>query len=170
MAIDSQLVEVSSCLVNDYSPLVESGQWRVAAICASEHNSADAITQIERHNETDEVFVLIRGKSILFAATGQGERGIGRIDNVEMESLRVYNVKRGVWHACALGSDAVVVVVENSGTGRRNSDYAQLTTDQRRLVMDACAGLTELTELTELTGLTGLPGVPGAGSTVAGQD
>ena len=128
--------------MDDYSPLVDFEKWCVAAICASEHNSADAIKQMERHNETDEVFLLIRGRSILFAATRQGERGIGGIDNVEMESLRVYNVKRGVWHACVLGSDAVVLVVENSGTGRNNSDYAQLTTDQRRLVMDACAGLT----------------------------
>ena len=149
MAIDSQLIEVSSCLVDDYSPLVESGQWRVAAICTSEQNSADAIMQLERHNETDEVFVLMRGKAILFIATGQGEWGTGKINNVEMESLQVYNVKRGVWHACALGPDAVVLVVENSGTGRSNSDYSQLTTDQRRLVIDTCAGLTGLTRLTQ---------------------
>jgi len=148
LTIDPRLIEVSSCLVDDYSPLVEHGQWRVAAICASEHNSADAIKQLERHNETDEVFVLMRGKAILFAATGQGESGTGRINNVEMEPLRVHNVKRGVWHACALGPDAVVLVVENSGTGRSNSDYSQLTTDQRRLVIDTCVGLTGPTGLT----------------------
>jgi len=96
---------------------------------------------MERHNETDEVFVLMRGKSVLFVVTGQCERGIGKVINVEMEPLRVYNVKRGVWHVCALGPDAVVLVVENSGTGTSNSDYAQLMTDQRKLVMDACAGL-----------------------------
>lgn len=146
LTIDPRLIEVGSCLVDDYSPLVEYGQWRVAAICASEHNSADAIMQLERHNETDEVFVLMRGRAILFAATGQCEWGTGRINNVEMEPLQVYNVKRGVWHACALGPDAVVLVVENSGTGRSNSDYAQLMTDQRRLVMDACAGPTGPTQ------------------------
>ena len=141
MTIDPRLIEVRSCLVDDYLPLVEYGRWRVAAICTSEHNSAGAIGQMERHNETDEVFVLMRGKSVLFVATGQCERGIGKIINVEMEPLRVYNVKRGVWHACALGPDAVVLVVENSDTGRSNSDYAQLMMDQRKLVMDACAGL-----------------------------
>jgi ureidoglycolate hydrolase len=147
LAIDPQLIEVSSCLVDDYYPLVDSEKWCVAAICASEHNCADGIGQMERHNETDEVFVLMRGESVLFVATGQCECGIGRISNVKMDSLRVYNVKRGVWHACALGSDAVVLVVENSGTGRSNSDYAQLTTGQRRLVMDACAGLTGPTKV-----------------------
>jgi len=141
LTIDPRLIEVRSCLVDDYLPLVEYGRWRVAAICTSEHNSAGAIGQMERHNETDEVFVLMRGKSVLFVATGQCERGIGKIINVEMEPLRVYNVKRGVWHVCALGPDAVVLVVENSGTGTSNSDYAQLMTDQRKLVMDACAGL-----------------------------
>jgi len=140
LEIDSQLIEISSCLVDDYSPLVEYGEWRVAAISASEHNSADAIMQLERHSETDEVFVLMRGRAILFAAADQGRWVTGRIDSVEMETLRVYNVKRGVWHACALGPDAVVLVVENSGTGSSNSDYSQLTMDQRRLVMDACAG------------------------------
>jgi len=149
LTIDPRLIEVKSCLVDDYLPLVEYGRWRVAAICTSEHNSAGAIGQMERHNETDEVFVLMRGKSVLFVATGQCERGIGKIINVEMEPLRVYNVKRGVWHACALGPDAVVLVVENSGTGRSNSDYSQLTTDQRRLVIDTCAGLTGLTGLTQ---------------------
>ena len=145
MAIDPRLIEVSSCLVYDYSPLVDSGQWCVAAICASERNSADAIGQMERHNETDEVFVLMRGKSVLFVAAGQCGGGIGRIDSVEMEPLRVYNVKRGVWHACALAPDSVVLVIENSGTGRSNSDYTPLTRDQRRLVMDECAGLTRPT-------------------------
>ena len=149
MTINPRLIEVKSCLVDDYSPLVECGQWRVAAICASEHNSADAIVQLERHNETDEVFVLMRGKSVLFAATGQCEQGIGRITNVDMEPLQVYNVKRGVWHACALGPDAVVLVVENSDTGRSNSDYAQLMMDQRKLVMNACAGLTGSTGPTQ---------------------
>lgn len=143
MTIDPGLIEVSSCLVDDYLPLVDSGQWLVAAICASEYNSADGILRMERHNETDEVFALMRGKSVLFLATGQCEWGIGNINSVEMEPLRVYNVKRGVWHACALSSDAVVLVVENSGTGQSNSDYAQLTMDQRRLVMDACAGLAK---------------------------
>ena len=146
MTIDPRLIEVKSCLVDDYSPLVDSGQWCVAAICTSEHNSAGAIGQMERHNETDEVFVLMRGKSVLFVATGQCERGIGKIINVEMEPLRVYNVKRGVWHACALGPDAVVLVVENSDTGGSNSDYAQLMMDQRKSVMDACAGLTGPTQ------------------------
>ena len=141
MTIDPRLIEVKSCLVDDYSPLVEYGRWRVAAICPSERNSADAIGQMERHNETDEVFVLMRGRSVLFAAMGQCEQGIGKIINVEMEPLRVYNVKRGVWHVCALGPDAVVLVVENSGTGTSDSDYAQLMADQRKLVMDACTEL-----------------------------
>jgi len=142
LTTDPRLIEVSSCLVYDYSPLVDSGQWCVAAICASERNSADAIGQMERHNETDEVFVLMSGKSVLFVAAGQCGGGIGRINSVEMEPLRVYNVKRGVWHACALAPGSVVLVVESSGTGRSNSHYAQLTTDQRRLVVDACAGPT----------------------------
>ena len=73
LAIDPQLIEVSSCLVDDYYPLVDSEKWCVAAICASEHNCADGIGQMERHNETDEVFVLMRGESVLFVATGQCE-------------------------------------------------------------------------------------------------
>ncbi|HAI86728.1 MAG TPA: hypothetical protein DCL63_07050 [Firmicutes bacterium] len=138
--IDPRLVEVCSCLVDDYSPLVDFGKWRVASICASEYNSGDAIRQMERHNETDEVFVLLQGESILFAGDGQGGCGVGAIDCARMDSLRVYNVRKGVWHACALGPDAIVLVIENSDTGAGNSDHAQLTPDQRKLVMDACAG------------------------------
>lgn len=138
-SIDPRLVEVHSCLVHDYCPLVDFDKWRVAAICASEHNSADAILQMERHNQTDEVFVLLRGEAVLFAGDGHSGCGVDAIQHAKMDALRAYNVRQGVWHACALGSDAVVLVVENRDTGEDNSDFVLLTAEQRKLIMGACS-------------------------------
>lgn len=91
------------------------GVWKIAFINWSEKFSPEGITYLERHNETDEVFVLLKGSATLYL----GEKG----EPTEMEPDQAYVVKQSAWHAITMSKDAKVLIVENTDTGRHNSDY-----------------------------------------------
>ena len=56
----------------------------------------------------------------------------------DMTPLKVYNVKKAVWHTHTLSKDASVLVVENRNTAFYNSPFCPLNSDQRQ----AIAGMT----------------------------
>ncbi|MEA4884805.1 MAG: hypothetical protein VB144_14330 [Clostridia bacterium] len=148
MTIDPNLMEVHSCLVEDYAPLIDYRTWRVASICPSEHNRAENVRLAERHNETDEVFITMRGHALLFVSEGQ--EGLTVLHTIDMAPLTAYNVKRGVWHTCVLGRDSVVLIVENCDTSRENSAYIDLPPEMRQQILMASeSGALEAAECRE---------------------
>ena len=87
-----------------YKPVVRFGSW-----CFAELNHADmfaTVTWRERHNRTDETFVLIEGRATLLV----GED----LKPVEMERNRFYNVMAGTWHQIKTEPGARVLIVENA--------------------------------------------------------
>jgi mannose-6-phosphate isomerase-like protein (cupin superfamily) len=92
------------------------------------------IDSVERHNETDEIFVLIKGQGILFV--GDGNTRIEKIHPQVLESGKIYNVKRGVWHTIVLSQDGSVLIVENQNTSKANSDYFSLSLEHKRQIQD----------------------------------
>jgi hypothetical protein len=50
---------------------------------------------------------------------------------------KIYNVKRGIWHAVVLSRDGSVLIVENRNTSKENSNYSMLKPEQRRVIIDA---------------------------------
>ena len=93
----------------------------------------EKIEKVERHVETDEVFVLLAGQCILFV--GDGERRVERLIPQAMEPHKLYNVKRNVWHTIVFSRDASVLIVENRDTGDYNTQFAALTPEQRLLIV-----------------------------------
>ncbi len=126
--IDPRFVEISEYTGEGYRPLVDYGEWRVAILRYIDELEPENITFMERHNETDEVFVLLEGRCTLFV--GEGED----IHAVEMEPHKLYNIKRGVYHSHTLSKDAIVLVVENRDTGDENSEQVSLTDEQRKVI------------------------------------
>jgi len=92
---------------------------------------------MQRHNETDEVFVLLSGRCILFV--GEGAETIERVYAEPLVPGQVYNVKQAVWHTHTLSKDAKVLVVENRDTTYDNSPFIDLSEIQHR-------GLIEMVE------------------------
>lgn len=43
-----------------------------------------------------------------------------------METGKIYNVKKGVWHQIFVSRDAKVLIVENHNTAAENSEYMQV--------------------------------------------
>lgn len=91
------------------------GDWRVAYLNYAESHKEGNIEFLEKHLETDEVFVLMAGKAILL----MGEE----CERIEMDLHKVYNVKKDAWHNIILSEDAKVLLVENKDTSKENTQY-----------------------------------------------
>ena len=98
-----------------YNRIVTFGSWRVALANFGDPFDRDRYNYLERHLETDEVFVLLFGSAVLVSGKDFTE--------TSMEQGKIYNVKRGAWHALLMNEDAKVLIVENDDTARENSEY-----------------------------------------------
>ena len=134
MTISEELLEVREYTGEHYAPVIDYGAWRVAILNYAGELLPQNITHMQRHNETDEVFVLLRGRCILFI--GAGEERVASVFAQDMEHLRVYNVKKAVWHTHTLSEDATVLVVENRDTTVDNSPTCPLNEVQRKKLVD----------------------------------
>lgn len=141
-AIDEKLLEVRQHPGPGYLPLVDFESWRVAILNFAEELRLENISRLQRHNDTDEVFVLLQGSCILFV--GEGEETVARIHAQLLAPGKIYNVRRAVWHHHTLSTDAMVLVVENRDTTYDNSPFCDLTNEQQEEIRRLAGGLLEL--------------------------
>lgn len=134
MTIPEKMLEIREYKEEGYSPVIDYCAWRVAVLNYSDGLLPENLNEMQCHNETDEVFVLLKGKCILFI--GQGEQEVSNIFAENMEPCRVYNVKKSIWHTHTLSRDAMVLVVENRDTTVDNSRYCRLNTMQRQKIVN----------------------------------
>jgi mannose-6-phosphate isomerase-like protein (cupin superfamily) len=135
MAIDEKLLEIREFNGIGYQPLINFKSWRVAIMNYIDEIQPERIKTVERHKETDEVFVLLQGKGILFL--GDGELELERFYPQVMEPGKIYNVKKNVWHSIVLTRDGSVLIVENQDTDEKNTDYSPILPRHGQLIMDA---------------------------------
>ena len=126
--MDENLLEIREFKDPGYLPIIDFSDWRVAILNYIDEIRPDQIKRLERHNETDEVFVLLSGQGILFI--GEGSTGVDAVLPQILESGIIYNVKMGVWHAIVLSHDGSVLIVENRNTASDNSEYSYLSPEQ----------------------------------------
>ena len=105
-----------------YSRVVSGAKWTVAALNYAERFDERNIVDLERHNLTDETFVLLSGEATLLV----GEEA----KRVKMEPLKFYNVRAGVWHNIVVAPGSRVLVAENADTSKDNTDYLDMKTRQ----------------------------------------
>ncbi len=139
MNIPEALLEVREHNNEGYRPLIDYGAWRVAVLNYSDTLLPEKITAMQRHNDTDEVFVLLRGGCILFV--GDGDQQVTSIFAENMQPFKVYNVKKSVWHTHTLTREAIVLVVENRDTTFDNSPFCPLSETQRQMIVGLARNL-----------------------------
>ena len=125
-----ELLSVHEYAGQGFLPLIDFGEWRVAILRFDTGLLAENIKNMQQHNETDEVFVLLEGRCILFI--GEGDESIDTIHAVDMEPLKLYNVKRSTWHNHALSEDASVLIIENRDTSLNNSPRISISSEQQK--------------------------------------
>jgi ureidoglycolate hydrolase len=132
--MDESLLEIREYQGKGYQPLVDYEGWRVALLRFQEELEPERIDSMERHSETDEVFVLLLGQGVLIM--GGCKAQVERICPQVMERGKIYNVKRNAWHTILLSRDASVLLVENKDTGEHNSETTQLSGEIRRSILE----------------------------------
>ncbi len=127
--MDTDLIEVKNYEGSGYQPVISYETWRVAVLRYLSKLEPDQIVDMERHNATDEVFILVKGHGILFIAGNQIKPS--DIQSIPMKIGEIYNVKKNTWHTISLSKDAHVIIVENDNTNTMNSEVALLDEQTR---------------------------------------
>ena len=116
------------------SRVFENEKWTVGIKNWKPENDITGIDCLERHNETDELFILLAGKCTLIYAN-EIENGL-KINKVEMEPFKVYNIPRSLWHNTITQTNTKLALIEDSSTGSSNSDVIKLTPEQIKEICD----------------------------------
>lgn len=124
------------------SRVYENGDWMIGIKNFKPANALENIDCVERHNETDELFVLLEGEcTLLYANEIENDPGreiepahISKVPSaalefwaIPMERGRVYNIPRGLWHTTVTMPGTKLILVEAAATGVHNSDVRNLT-------------------------------------------
>lgn len=122
--------------------MVDFQTWRVAFLNSATEYLPENIDFAQYHRDTDEVFVLISGACTLISF-GTDACALGPPKAIRMQPGKMYNVRRGVWHAHALDPETKVLIVENQDTTNENSPVLTLDAKMRKTLMRACALVNE---------------------------
>ena len=121
-------IEVKEFSGEGMSRVYENKKWMVGVKNWKPANDITGVDCLERHNETDELFVLLQGRCTLIYANENGQTL--DIRALEMEPLKVYNMPAGLWHNTVTCKDTKIVLIEDSSTGSHNSDVLTLKVEQ----------------------------------------
>ena len=121
-------IDVKEFTGEGMSRVYENQKWTVGVKNWKPANDITGIDCLERHNETDELFVLLAGRCTLIYAN-ETDSGL-TIEAVEMEPFKVYNIPSTLWHNTVTQRNTKMVLIEDSATGMNNSEVQPLTPEQ----------------------------------------
>ncbi len=107
------MIEVFESTDGGFSTKIIHKGWKAAFITYSAQY--DALTEMKRHLESDEAFVLLRGQATIYTFDGAKTE-------THLAPCKVYNVRQGTWHHVQVSRDALLFVVENSDTSKENTE------------------------------------------------
>jgi mannose-6-phosphate isomerase-like protein (cupin superfamily) len=106
----------------------ENEKWTVGIKNWKPANDITGIDCLERHNKTDELFVLTEGACTLIYAN-ETENGL-EFSSVQMEPGKVFNIPATLWHNTITQKDTKMILIEDSNTSMENSDIFNLNEKQ----------------------------------------
>ncbi len=110
--------------------------WEVLILNYLPRLAPRAVMDMQRHTETDEMFILSQGRAILFLA-GDGDEPGDRLEAAALEQGRVYRVRRNVWHTQVMTPEAKLFLVENRDTVVENSPRRLIGVSLREQIAQA---------------------------------
>lgn len=110
----------------------ENEKWTVGIKNWKPANDVIGIDCLERHNQTDELFVLIEGDCTLVTAN-ETDKGYV-FESIKMEPDKVYNIPATLWHNTITRKDTKMILIEDSNTSMENSDILSLNAEQIQTV------------------------------------
>lgn len=123
------LIEKYSYKGEGYDPFLIRNNWQVAKLNYMPGQGLTDIIKIDKHSETDEVFILLKGIAVLIAAE-RNEKGYS-FHSLKMQPGITYNIPAGTWHNIAMDTDAELIIVENSNTHLHDCIYVPLNENEK---------------------------------------
>jgi ureidoglycolate hydrolase len=125
--VPESLVEVGRSFDQTYSPVLQYDGWRVAMLRYFDAVAPDRFYRVERHPNTNEVFILTAGQAdlVICDTTPDGDAP-GQAYVLPMERHVAYNFPPGVWHHVVMSPDAHIVLVERDDVA---CEYAEIPPD-----------------------------------------
>jgi len=105
-----------------FSIVCKNNDYKCAFITYSPQYKYGKVTELKRHRESDEVFVLISGKGTLLTMESEW----GEYATVELQKGISYCVPAGTWHYLAVTEEALLFVVENAAVSAENTDVTSI--------------------------------------------
>ena len=124
-AIPERLLEIGESFVQAYQPVLDFHGWRVAMLRYFDMVAPETLYRVERHRETNEVFILTAGDADLILCDGDSQP----VEPCHVFPMRLnvaYNVQQLVWHHVVMSPNAHIIIFERTDTTVENSDYAEL--------------------------------------------
>jgi len=112
--------------------IFDNTDWCVGIKNWKPANDITGISNLERHNKTDELFVLLEGSCTLVYANE--ENGKLKFDAVKMQKDKVYDIPPALWHNTITKKDTKMVLIEYANTSMDNSDIHDLTSEELDIV------------------------------------
>lgn len=138
-AAPQHLVDVGSSFEQTYKPVLDFQGWKVAMLRHFEVVAPEAFHRVERHWNTNEVFILTAGQADLILLDGLAQPEQPYV--IPMRLNVAYNVRQSVWHHVLMSRDAHIILFERSETGPETTDYAELG---RARLDEICAQVRDL--------------------------
>lgn len=115
-----------------FEVLHNSGGWRLAVHGYEEQtNGLSSLAQWGRHLDSEEAFVLLKGKAWLSERSEEGE-----LRTEPLKPLKVYLVETGTRHAIVVAEDTQVLIAENRNMD--NSVTEPISARELEQIRQAC--------------------------------
>ncbi|NLR60654.1 hypothetical protein HGH93_21270 [Chitinophaga polysaccharea] len=127
--MNPSLIEVYTHSGEGYNPFFIKDTWQVAQLNYMPEQDISGIEKMDKHGQTDEVFILLRGTAVLIAAKEQTTGFIFQC--IDMKPGVTYNIPVNMWHNIAMKRDAEVIIVERSNTHLGDFVYKPLSPQEK---------------------------------------
>src|SRR3954466_15791858 len=101
--IPTRLVEIGESFAQRYQPVLDFEGWRVAMLRRPDGMTPEAFHRVERHRETNEVFILTAGEADLIVCDGDATPGQAHVFAMRLNVA--YNIRQAVWHEVVMSPD-----------------------------------------------------------------
>lgn len=117
-----------------FKPVMAFKSWRLAYLNYAKEASKEAREiRVERHLETDEVFVLLQGEALFVA--GDDAENCTAVETFVMKPGVIYNAKQYCWHHCIMKEGSSVLLVEEADTSDDNTIRQVVSEEVKRQIL-----------------------------------
>lgn len=125
LALPPRLVIEGKSFEQTYMPVLDFHGWKVAMLRHFDVVAPETFYRVERHWNTNEVFILTAGQADMIIFDGD-QQPSDQYYIFPMELNVAYDVQQSVWHHCVMSADAHIIIFERSETSVETTDYAEL--------------------------------------------